>query len=981
MAGWQDAPVISGGAGGMPAWMAAPVLAGGDPTVGDRAAQLAKATAAPTGAYNNATAGLNDLIYRTAGAPVDAANTILRGGAAALHAVGGPDIQLPVDTPGGHQSIADLAAKFGVNDPSKVVATSQGDRLARAAGEGVGMAVAPEAALAALGKLGIVGSAAQELLGMIVGRAETPAATAGNAAASGVSSVVAQGASDAAPDNLKPLAATVGGLTGAGAASAILAAPTLVKTGVGMARDFVAPMSQGGREQAAGQVLTNAADNPTAVKDAIANGAPLVPGSNPTTFQQTGDMGLGGLERSAATKSPADFNQRRADQNTARTAALEGVQATGAPEQVAAAVTSHINALDAQAQAATDAATNAAQAHQVALGAGQTPEAAGATMRTSLEASRAAAKTQERALWNAVDPEGTLALPVADVKSQVATTLEKLPASAKPPSGEEAAIYQTVNQYGDVLPFSELTALKSRVGAEMRAERMANGESPAWGRLSQVAEAISSDMEKAIASRVAEDNIAVASGQMAPADTTHARIQNWENDYRTAFEVQNGLAADARGNGVSLPGRGAPGVVRVSGATSQTGVGFGGAQSDPRLSGTGLNQNFDQGALDRLKAASAATSSRVSTFDNKTLGPLRARPSQNSPYDTPAAAVPAKIFFPGQNTADAIAKYRAAVGDQQALPIIEEYAVDRLRKAALRDDGTLDPNKLAQWRRAHSDALRSFPALDARLANAATASQTMGETVAAGKATLDAVQKDAIGKLLGLTNPDDVTRTIGSIFARQDAVKQMSLLRQAIGGDKQAIEGLRKSVVDYMVDNFVSNTEAATSGLGTIKSDQLQSFIAQNKSALKAAGFTEAELGLMDNIAADLQQANRSLAAVKLPGGSNTAQDTIAANAETPSTMLARIVITMGAGSVAGTVVGGPVGAVVGGVAAQMASMLRQDGLRKIDDLVKQALLDPQLARMLMMKVKPAQVKAATMTIGQRFRRSALIGVGSVNYH
>lgn len=1312
--------------------------------------------AAPTGLYNNATAGVNDALYRVAGAPVDLANSALRLGAAGLHALGGPDIELPVDTAGGHQSIADAMAHVGVNDPSKVVSGGEGDTLARAAGSGLGYAVAPEAALAALSKLGVVGPAAVQLLAHLAGKAETPGAVAANAAAGAVSGTAAQGASDVAPEPLKPLAATLGGLAGGAVAAGANAVPGMVRAGGKLASDFAAPLTQAGREGVAGQTLVDAATNPAAVKQSIADaGSDLVPGSKPTTFQQTGDMGLGALERGVAARNPAEFNQRRADQNTARTSAVEGIQATGAPEQVVPAVRQHVANVQNQADASVAAQQQQAVAADAANGPGLTPEASGDALRSAYEGARSNTKADERALWDAVDPDKTLALAPEQTTAAAAKIQAEIPASAKPPAGEEAAVYGVLNQYGDVVPFSELTAVQSRLKGAMREEVLANGDSPAYRRMTQLNNAIQGDLETAVASKVAQDGHAGGAGQMAPADAVAARAGRLGTpnadtsaiytpsgrrvgvDYRVidasqaipsqlpdmranpayppalqprsrdraASELQvakiagnlqperlgvspsaaegapilgpdnmvesgnarmlalqrmhdqNGPAAasyrqflqsqgfstdgmkapvlvrmrttplsdaervrfaqeanasptlsmsaseragadaarldgatlglyrggdvasaenrdfvrsflknvthngeegafvtrdgslslegaqrvrsallrsayddapliealadagdenvrsfgaalssvagdmarlkhgikdgridpgadvstvfvaaakfvqDARKRGVSLPdalaqqdafNNTSADVVKVlqfaygdslagrisrsrfeeiaraavseaeqqttearlfgqassvseilSGASARYGrqngtssriaygpgdIGAGGGESGapaPGLTadatgqgsadrskqiigGEDLQPNFDQAALDRLSAARAATKSRVETFDNKTLAPIRARPGKTSPYNMGASAVPERIFFPGQKSADAINTYRAAVGDAHALPILEQYAVDRLRRTALRDDGTLDPGKIAQFRRAHADALRSFPALDAKFADAAKASDALAETATAAKASVDAAQQGAIGKILGLSDPADVTRTIGRIFARQDAIKEMSGLRRAITGNRDAEEGLRKAVVDHILDRFVSNTEAATSGLGTVKSDQFQTFVAQNKGALNAAGFTNADLDLMDNVAADLQRANRSIAAVKLPGGSNTTQDILASKAnDAPATMIMKIVAATALGGGAGSVVGGPVIGTAAGIATGVLGVLRQQGVAKIDDLVRQAMLDPQLARMLMMKVKPEQVKAAAVSIGQRFRRSSLAGAAA----
>ncbi len=105
----------------------------------------------------------------------------------------------------------------------------------------------------------------------------------------------------------------------------------------------------------------------------------------------------------------------------------------------------------------------------------------------------------------------------------------------------------------------------------------------------------------------------------------------------------------------------------------------------------------------------------------------------------------------------------------------------------------------------------------------------------------------------------------------------MNRVRQAIGGDEEARNGLRQAVVDHIKRQFISNGEAGASGERAIKADGFQSFVRKNVSTLRVAGFSDDELRTMQGIADDLQQANRSITAVKNPGGSDTAQNLYAA--------------------------------------------------------------------------------------------------------
>jgi hypothetical protein len=154
-----------------------------------------------------------------------------------------------------------------------------------------------------------------------------------------------------------------------------------------------------------------------------------------------------------------------------------------------------------------------------------------------------------------------------------------------------------------------------------------------------------------------------------------------------------------------------------------------------------------------------------------------------------------------------------------------DYAASRLRAAAMRPDGVLDPAKFASWRRAHADALRALPGLEGRFADAAKATEAITGAAAARRAALDEYQQGAVAKLLNLSEPQDVVRTVGTIFGKSDAVASMRALVRETSDNQPAHERLRKAIVDYMYGRFIGNTEAATSDVSTMKPDAFQTFI------------------------------------------------------------------------------------------------------------------------------------------------------------
>ena len=154
-----------------------------------------------------------------------------------------------------------------------------------------------------------------------------------------------------------------------------------------------------------------------------------------------------------------------------------------------------VNATEDQAHQHILQATQQAKASADALGAPKSAQDIGRSMQTLLGEAATKEKDAASKLYAAVDPDGTLTVPAAPLREQVGAIQKDIPQLAKPPSGEEAAIYNDVGNVGDSIPFSEVQALRSRVSNAIHQEVMASGgESPALRRLSQIKAAINDSL-------------------------------------------------------------------------------------------------------------------------------------------------------------------------------------------------------------------------------------------------------------------------------------------------------------------------------------------------------------------------------------------------------------------------------------------------------------------------------------------------------
>jgi hypothetical protein len=264
--------------------------------------------------------------------------------------------------------------------------------------------------------------------------------------------------------------------------------------------------------------------------------------------------------------------------------------------------------------------------------------------------------------------------------------------------------------------------------------------------------------------------------------------------------------------------------------------------------------------------------------------------------------------------------------------------------------------------------------LAAQFENAANATDAIGHVAHIRMEALEAYQKTAIGKLIEARHPDHVVKIVGGIFSGKNPVGSMRELVTETANDPAAREGLRKAVADYITSRFISNAEAAASGQNLVKADAFQTFVKQHNGALRQV-LTGPEYNLLKAVAADLRRSNRSLTAVRIPGQSNTAQDALPElrRSLTPGTgsLLLELLVGASTGYGAGGVKGG-----LGGVATVLGKnvlgRMREAGMTKVDDLIRQAMLDPELARMLLGKAPAKPDTGSAMTIAHRLRRLSI---------
>ena len=838
----------------------------------------------------------------------------------------------------GEDFIRERMGDVGIK-PEQFPAKNLGDRMLRAGGEGVAYAVAPQAALEATGAR-VLGAAAKSPAG-ITGRetlekvfgARTPgslASTMGNVGVNFGGGAGAEFAMEQVPENWKALAGMAGGIGGAGAAQlAGATAKAFPKMG-SAAFEYMRP-SFNPEAEAARRFADKTIDRRAALDAIEGADRELVPGSKPTTFELTGDTGIGQQQRQAETRAPDRFLERRGEQATARQAALEGVAPSGDPMEVTALLKRQLADLEAQETAAIAKAEARARQANDRLGGNQSPEAYGRLLRQYTQEAKDAARAARNQVYDAVDPDGTLnavATGVRDTAGEI--TKETTRPLAKAPEGDLAAILQDVANIDDVIPFSDLRTLDTRVGDAVRAEMRTNGETNTWRLLSQL------------------------KGSVLDAINDAAENQ-------AKYEA----SAPARSAGDSFEAR----VRAALGIDAERGA---------------LTPNLTREDVAGLKTAKAVNKEYMETFREGPVGEALKLDKGAGNYKISFdAQVGPKFFRAGGTGFEAAQAFlRAAGKDERAVSTMNDYIVSKAFEAS-RDPktGLVDPEKFASWKAKHENALRAFPEAQKTLATSARVSDAAAEVTARSRDAIEAAQKSALADVIGAKDPEAVAKTVGGIFGKTNGPAIMRDLARAVQGNPDAQRGLRRAVADHIRTKFLSVIEEGTSEANKINSANFQKFVRDKMRTLEQV-FDREQISSLQALADDLHRFNRSVSGSGLSGRPTTAQD-LSPTIQKGQSYWGNLV--KGGGAVLAPIAGGyggqaalgTVGALAGFtsvVAAEILAGMRAAGMKKVDDLLTEALLNPDLARKLLMAAPTKATPGAARSVSEGIANTLITG-------
>jgi len=655
----------------------------------------------------------------------------------------------------------------------------------------------------------------------------------------------------------------------------------------------------------------------------------------------------------------------------------------------------------------------AAQDQSRVLGAHVPAEEVGTALRQAIEETRQGVKQHRRNVYDVVDPNGTLnivAQPLARAAQEIRGNIGRY---ASQPEGAEAALLADASALPDVMRFRDLMDLDSRVTDAMKAERRANGETQAYRRLVQLKSATMSAIHDGVENQVAYERHGIMTGQIAPEDAMETRLRQAWNVADAAVARRNvagyreGDLGASQGSAFISPGAGRADVSTRGGPRE--------ASSDQRVSPSSLSPNFDEGAAGRLTEAKRVEADYRQTYDNPIVKPILVTNGFAGQYTLPAGSIPAGAFRPGPRgfeTANAF--LRATNYSPEGIAALENAALNPLRRNIM-PLGSISPNVLTKWRGDHESALRALdqviPGFSDRFNDAASATQAALDFGARYRRDLADAQKEAAGRVVDLVktrealdkadnaasaadlkarlnrinqqramvknsaaadfhaqaggkiSTTEVENIVGDMLKTgTDGATRMRDLVKTASQDPEALAGLRKSGVDWIIRTH-QNPDGQMKGAALIK------FITANRDTLREL-YPNESLSMFAAIARDIETNARWVTMTAAKGSDTTSNI---------SPMLQKGIeedkkhTSMLSAAQTGFLTGGPKGAAAA-ASLYLMNALRSAGIKSVSDLYRDAMLDPQQAKLWISKMPETPEGSKLRTLVGLIRRGTILG-------
>lgn len=350
---------------------------------------------------------------------------------------------------------------------------------------------------------------------------------------------------------------------------------------------------------------------------------------------------------------------------------------------------------------------------------------------------------------------------------------------------------------------------------------------------------------------------------------------------------------------------------------------------------------------------------RVSALRDSPVGAVAGRSISGQP-DIPDAEVVGQFFRPGAKGKDAIEQFETALGGSKpAKQALRDYALTEARKAA-----ETGPRGLESWLRRHRDALSAYPDIADDLGTLKKAQESL--RVAKKRADLLSAgatdpRKSVMARYL---SRDDARMAMNDVLGSKNPVREMRQLVRKLRGDKDALEGARRAAFDLMMEGTPASGKGVISregGQPVIQAKEMADFLRKNEQSLRQLYPDNPEhIDRLKKISEALQATRTSGRGSRVSTGPKGGQRSMI------DVIVSSRLYSLGRGFIS-----------LPYLALERGSALARTGYVKLkseqmQELLDRALLDPELAKTLMMRADERNARI----VGRRLRLHLLDDLG-----
>ena len=383
--------------------------------------------------------------------------------------------------------------------------------------------------------------------------------------------------------------------------------------------------------------------------------------------------------------------------------------------------------------------------------------------------------------------------------------------------------------------------------------------------------------------------------------------------------------------------------------------------------------NMTQQAADTLRQANKRYGDYAETYRKGPAGSVMRSSGFAGQYQVMDSAIAGRVIKPGDTgyqTAKAFLK--AGKNSPETVSSMKEMLLNHFRNA-VGPDGFLKSKDYNKLTTKYEGAIRAIgerdPGFVRDVTDSAKASHMLDEFTIQRKEAIDMLEKEAASRFMGKKDAHDIEQAVGKLFEGSGA--SVEKMRSVVSNlTPEGRDGMVRAAVDYLV-------RAKTNANETLSYARFDKLL-KNKRPILEELFTPQQMKVLDAVNRDMQASERSVQLTKdrtNPSGSarSVKSHIEEAAANVADKGIGAIVI---ASIMEGYKTGGFLGALKMAplyIATSVGSKIRASNAAAINEIVKQALLDPQFARELMQKLPKQE---ATQSIRDMPREQAIQYVG-----